>query len=66
MRIAAATRRHPDLRLGVSTRGTIALLRAARAWAATAEREHVTPDDVQDVACNIEVDPEELERLTAE
>jgi MoxR-like ATPase len=50
VRLAAATRTHPDLRLGVSTRGTIALLRTARAWAATAERDFVTPDDVQDVA----------------
>ena len=50
VRIAESTRSHPDLRLGVSTRGTIALLRAARAWAATAERDFVTPDDVQDVA----------------
>jgi MoxR-like ATPase len=50
VRIAEATRSHPDLRLGISTRGTIALLRASRAWAATAERDFVTPDDVQDIA----------------
>jgi MoxR-like ATPase len=50
VRIAESTRTHPDLRLGVSTRGTIGLMRAARAWAATAERDFVTPDDVQDVA----------------
>ena len=50
VRIAESTRGHHDLRLGVSTRGTIALLRASRAWAATAERDYVTPDDVQDVA----------------
>jgi MoxR-like ATPase len=50
VRIAEGTRQHPDLRLGVSTRGTISLLRASRAWAATAERTYVTPDDVQDVA----------------
>jgi MoxR-like ATPase len=50
VRIAAATRGHHDLRLGVSTRGTIALLRTARAWAATSERDYVTPDDVQDIA----------------
>ena len=50
VRIAAATRAHDDLRLGVSTRGTLTLLRTARAWAATAEREFVTPDDVQDIA----------------
>lgn len=50
VRIAESTRQHPDLRLGVSTRGTIALLRSSRAWAATAERDYVTPDDVQDMA----------------
>jgi MoxR-like ATPase len=50
VRIAAATRNHHDLRLGVSTRGTLSLLRASRAWAATAERDYVTPDDVQDIA----------------
>jgi MoxR-like ATPase len=53
VRIAEATRTHHDLRLGVSTRGTIALLRTARAWAATAERAYVTPDDVQDVAAAV-------------
>jgi MoxR-like ATPase len=50
VRIAAATRTHHDLRLGISTRGTLALLRTARAWAATSERDFVTPDDVQDIA----------------
>jgi MoxR-like ATPase len=48
--IANATRTHPDLRLGVSTRGTIALLRVARAFAATDERDYVTPDDVKAIA----------------
>ena len=47
VRIANATRVHPDLRLGVSTRGTLALLRVARAYAATDERDFVTPDDVK-------------------
>ena len=50
VRVAEATRNHTDLRLGVSTRGSISLLRAAKAWAATAERDFVSPDDVQDVA----------------
>jgi len=50
VRLAEATRTHPDLRLGISTRGTITLLRAAKAWAATAERDFASPDDVQDVA----------------
>ena len=47
VQLAAASRRHPDLRLGVSTRGTIALLRIARAFAATDDRDFVTPDDVK-------------------
>jgi len=49
VRLAEATRTHPDLRLGISTRGTITMLRAAKAWAATAERDFVSPDDVQDI-----------------
>jgi MoxR-like ATPase len=49
VRLAGASRRHPDLRLGVSTRGTITTLRVARAYAATEERDHVTPDDVRAV-----------------
>ena len=53
VRIAKVTRDHPDLRLGVSTRGSISLLRAARAWAATADRDYVTPDDVQDIAVSV-------------
>jgi MoxR-like ATPase len=48
--IAAATRAHPDLRLGVSTRGTLTMLRVARAYAATADRDYVTPDDIQTIA----------------
>ncbi|MCC7641376.1 MULTISPECIES: MoxR family ATPase [unclassified Janthinobacterium] len=34
---------------GLSPRAALALLRAARAWAALAGRDHVTPDDVQAV-----------------
>jgi MoxR-like ATPase len=48
--IASATRVHPDLRLGVSTRGTLTMLRVARAYAATADRAYVTPDDIKAVA----------------
>jgi MoxR-like ATPase len=50
VQIANATRTHPDLRLGVSTRGTITLQRIARAFAATDDRDYVTPDDVKAVA----------------
>jgi MoxR-like ATPase len=44
-RLANYTREHA--RLGVSPRGTIALLRAAQARAVLAGREYVVPDDVQ-------------------
>ncbi len=49
VRLANATRQHADLRLGVSTRGTIAMVRVASAFAATDGREFVTPDDVRAV-----------------
>ncbi len=51
--IASATRVHPDLRLGVSTRGTLTMLRVARAYAATADRDYVTPDDIKAVAAPV-------------
>jgi len=48
--ICARTREMPEVRLGVSPRGGLALLRAARVMAATAGRPFVTPDDVQTMA----------------
>jgi MoxR-like ATPase len=42
-----ATRATPALRLGASPRASLHLLRASRAYAALAGREHVLPDDVQ-------------------
>ena len=50
VRLCAATRSLPQLRLGVSTRGAIALVRTARALAAAQARPFVTPDDVRIVA----------------
>jgi MoxR-like ATPase len=47
--LLAASRRHPMVRLGLSPRAGLALLAAARAWAALAGRDHVLPDDVQAV-----------------
>ena len=49
-RLAAATRDHHDLRLGASPRATLHLLRAAKATAALDGRDHVLPDDVQQLA----------------
>ncbi len=48
--LATATRRSPELRLGASPRATLQLLRAARAQAALAGRDHVLPDDLQELA----------------
>jgi MoxR-like ATPase len=47
VRLANGTRTHPDLRLGVSTRGTLSLMRVAKAYAASEQRGYVTPDDVK-------------------
>lgn len=48
--IAEATRAHPAVSLGVSPRGTIALVRAAQARAATKGRDFVGPEDVKELA----------------
>ncbi len=44
------TRDHPDIYLGASPRGALALYNAARAWAAVDNREWVLPDDVKIMA----------------
>src|SRR5262249_33640077 len=51
--IVAASRRHPDLVLGASPRGSLSLQRAARALAASFGREYVLPDDVKRVAPSV-------------
>jgi MoxR-like ATPase len=48
--LVAATRRSPLLSLGVSPRGSLALLRAARAWALADGRDYLLPDDIKDLA----------------
>lgn len=48
--LVEATRRHPDVYLGASPRGSIALAKTAQARAAMAGREFVLPDDVKDLA----------------
>lgn len=49
-RLAEESRRHPQVKLGVSTRGCLALTRAAKTWAASNARTFVLPDDVKDLA----------------
>ena len=45
--IVTATREHPDVYLGASPRGSLALFSVTRAWAALHGRDFVVPDDVK-------------------
>ncbi len=51
--IVEGTRDDDDVALGVSTRGALAMIRAARTWALAAGRTFVTPDDVRDLAVTV-------------
>lgn len=48
--IAAATRNHPGISLGISPRGLLTWQRAAQAYAFLHHRNYVTPDDIQQIA----------------
>ena len=48
--LADATRRHPQLALGMSPRATLSLMRVARARSAAAGRAYVIPDDLKALA----------------
>ena len=48
--LAQATREHPDVYLGASPRGSLALFKTARALAALRQRDFVLPDDVKELA----------------
>jgi MoxR-like ATPase len=48
--LARATRQSPSVRLGVSPRGSTALLAAAKAWAWLSGFDAITPDHVQEMA----------------
>ncbi len=50
LRLAEASRNHPQLGYGLSPRGSLALLAAARAWAFLAGRDYVIPEDIQALA----------------
>ena len=68
--LARATRRSPSVRLGVSPRGTTALLAAAKAWAWLSGYDSITPDHVQAIVMpvwrhRIQIRPEaELEGVS--
>ncbi len=46
VQLLQATREHPAIRVGASTRGGVAVVALARAFAAMAGRSFITPDDV--------------------
>jgi MoxR-like ATPase len=45
--LSNATRKHPDIYLGASPRGSLALYKTCRARAAVLDRDYVIPDDVK-------------------
>lgn len=49
VRLSAATRKHPGITLGLSTRGTLAVAAVARASAYMSGRDYVIPEDVERV-----------------
>jgi MoxR-like ATPase len=51
--LVAATRRHPDVHLGGSTRAALSLYRAAQALALVEGRDYVVPDDVKRLAAPV-------------
>ncbi len=50
VRVARATRDHPEIDLGASPRASLALYMASQAWAAIDGREYVIPDDIKAMA----------------
>ncbi len=49
LEIVARTRNHPDLLLGVSTRGALTAYRASQALAMAEGRNYVIPDDIKEI-----------------
>ncbi|GAA1876884.1 MoxR family ATPase [Paeniglutamicibacter psychrophenolicus] len=51
--LCEATREASETRLGVSVRGALAMVRAAKIWAATEGRNYVLPDDIKALAAAV-------------
>jgi len=51
--IVSKTRKDPDIILGISPRGSQALLKASQVWAILQNRDYVLPDDVKAVSKNV-------------
>lgn len=53
VQIVTATRKHPEIQIGSSPRGSIALYSLCRAWAMYQGRNYVIPDDVKKLAPHV-------------
>ncbi len=53
VQLVAKTRKHHNVELGVSPRGSLALLKLTRAWAVLNQRDYVIPDDVKLLAPDV-------------
>lgn len=53
LEIISATRKHAEIRLGVSPRGSIAFMRASQARAGIFGRDYVLPDDAKAVCVDV-------------
>lgn len=52
-RIAEESRRHPQIKLGLSVRGCLAYVRCAKTWALADGRSYVLPDDIKELAAPV-------------
>ncbi len=50
VKIIASTRQHPDIKLGASPRGSLALMHLSKAYALLDNRDYVVPSDIKNVA----------------
>lgn len=53
VKLAAATRNHPDLQLSASPRASLALMKCAQAMSLIEGREFVIPETIQSIACDV-------------
>ena len=50
VKIIGSTRQHPDVKLGASPRGSLALMHLSKAYALLDKRDYVVPSDIKNVA----------------
>jgi MoxR-like ATPase len=51
--IVDTTRHHPDIKLGASPRGSLALMHLAKTYALINSRDYITPADIKEVAVSV-------------